>query len=353
MESICTFEPFYLRGDIIGTPINNIDNIRVRSLNAYLDRHKLELPAYPSEEVAVRECTLVIHDLLRNIDEENDVLKRLHETAAQHRVSTFSIVRGALAMWYNSALPALSRDPSRGGNSNSDEHLHECSTAEAPWNHIFSSEKYGTANIGIVAMLMTLERWEKENHPLLRIGSLVSKSVTTLIFAVFLITPQMVNQDWIKESKQKEIKETMGTFLRCSWAMSRENYDMVDCHPPGTEFGATLDEIAIDYTGRNLITKIGRPEWGIASLSHPMRRVPGSQWNKFLKNHRQPMFPKAPQAETYEDYYSELRTRMDMTGRPRQVLNSKQSEDQHKTLSNSTGESYSTMELTENASYNN
>lgn len=241
------------------------------------------------------------------------------------------IVQGALALWYSSAIPAISRDPLQGLNPEAPREFDGNGDEFDPWSRRFAAQQHASANLGIVAMLMTYELGDPKVSRLLRIGSLVARSVTTLLYAVFLISPRLLEEDWTHHLALTRSDETMKTFFRSTWSLTRENCARLNAPAPGSEFGATLDEVRLTSNGKDLITRIGRSSWQSPPSWHPLRNVPGSPWNKFLRNHSQPVFPEQPShdsdfrvtipgslstlASTFEEYYFELRSRMDQVSR--------------------------------------
>lgn len=176
-------------------------------------------------------------------------------------------------------------------------------------------------------MLMTTERWSSDAHPFFNTGPLIARSVTTIIYAAFLISPQMLEENWKHHLNLTRPDEAIKTFLRSTWSLTRVNCAQLENAAPGLEFGATLDEVKLTSDGKNLLTSIGRFCWEPPPYWHPLRQVPGSAWNKFLRNHCQPIFPESPSENsgfritiagslstlenTFEEYYFELRSRMD------------------------------------------
>ncbi|KJZ79325.1 hypothetical protein HIM_01476 [Hirsutella minnesotensis 3608] len=368
MESICSFEPFWDLPDVISAPYEALHHIRTQALNTFLKNHRGK-PRQPfSVENTIRECELVIQAILENTDDNNEVLQRLHDFGHHHQCGAFSIVQAALAMWYTSAAPVLARDPLQGLHPDSSSEVDESGRDYLPWSRSFSSKQHAAANLGIVAALMTSDRWIKQPHPLLDDAVLVSRSVTTLLYAVYLICPRMMDVDWTHQVELTRPMETIRTFLKSIWSLMRVGFDQMDAIPPGIEFGATLDEVTLSRNGMDIMTSIGSQVWHSPPYWHPLRRVPGSAWNKFLRNHEQPIFPESQSqspgfritipgslktlSSAYQTYYFDLRSRMDQTGRARRVLTEEAMARQFHSLAAATGKPYPMMELTEdNASY--
>ncbi|KAM4064853.1 hypothetical protein HRG_012774 [Hirsutella rhossiliensis] len=368
MESICSFEPFWKQSDVVSAPRDAIQDIRTRSLNLYLDKHEEETFHPPSVEDVISESLEITRFLLENLDDSNEILQRLHAIGYHHQSDAICIVQGALAMWYSSAIPAISRDPLQGFNPEAPREFDGNGEEFDPWSRRFAAQQHASANLGIVAILMTFEPCDSEAHPLLKTGSLVARSVATLLYAVFLISPQMLEETWTHLLELTRPDETIKTFLRSTWSLMRENCTWLNAPAPGSEFGATLDEVRLSSDGMDLITRIGRSSWHSPPPWHPLRNVPGSSWNKFLRNHSQPIFPELPSqssdfritvpgslstlASTFEEYYFQLRSRMDQTGRQRRVLHRESQIRQFHSLSEATGRRYPAIDLSEdNASY--
>jgi hypothetical protein len=120
--------------------------------------------------------------------------------------------------------------------------------------------------------------------------------------------------------------EPMKLFMKTMWHIAREGSLEFD-FPPAAEYGASEEEVKLSHDGKRLLSKVGQESWSEASIWHPCRRIPGSPWNKFIRNKHQKLFlsPRVGRtqlalqlpssslslAEPWEIYYSELRSRFD------------------------------------------
>ncbi|KAJ6444134.1 mating-type MAT1-1-2 [Purpureocillium lavendulum] len=364
MDSLFSFTPLYESADVMQMPIEDIEEIRVRILNIFLARHKGKRPPYPSLSRVIVEVIEALRVLLEDKESPNTLLKRLHDVGHELHIHPRTVVQAALSTWYRSAIPAVSRDPLHGHRDGEPLHEDQNGNVSAVWNREYARRKHKIANLGIVAMLMTIERWQPENHPLLEAGSLISRTTTTLIYACFLISAQLSDEAWKDANKIVRPHEALRLFIKSSWAVSREGFAKMDCPTPGIQYGATLDEARLTMDCKQLITNIGQRGWSVAPLDHPLRMVPGSAWNKFLRNHFEPIFPESP-TETprfqvkipstvleilapIELFYQQLQNRFDSTDERIRILAPEDAAAQYVAFSEATGSPYPGFELSEN-----
>ncbi|OAQ86460.1 mating-type MAT1-1-2 [Purpureocillium lilacinum] len=361
MDSLSSFAPFWESVDVMQMPTAAIQEIRVQVLNIYLRRHAGEHPRYPSLNYVVVEVIEALRVLLRDLDPDNEILKRLQLMAKIIRVHPRMVIQSALSLWFLSAMPAVSRDPQYGSADANSQNANPIVNPLHPWYDATSTrEKNRIANLGVVAMLMTTERWLPEAHPLLVAGSLVSKTVTTLLYACFLISDRLFDEPWQDAIERVRVTEALKLFIKSSWAVSREGFDKMDCPTPGAHLGATHSEVRLTADGNTLITNIGEKGWRVAPIDHPLRVVPGSTWNKFLRNYHEPIFPESAPERRFlakipstvwgvvapvERFYRELVQRMDVTGRPRDMISGQRAVEQFITFSKGTGSPYPGINL--------
>ncbi|RDA91457.1 hypothetical protein CP533_6290 [Ophiocordyceps camponoti-saundersi (nom. inval.)] len=355
------------------------------------------------------ECLSIIKVMLENPKDKNIIIKRIRDFASFKETDVMEIFSLSLAIWYSSAAPAILRDSLQGLDPESLEAVDENGEEYEPWSRGWAEKQHNAANLGIVAILMTTDRWVPPVHPLLKAGAMVSKSITTILYAAFLIVstsksivyepdsdsdevsdpnqvdnpnqaedpnqveaaneaedPSQMDDLWNELSLIKIIspRESMKLFLRSAWSLTRENFGERDFFPPGIEFGTTLSEVGLSQNGSQLLTSIGRGgRWAVPPPWHPVRKVPGTAWNKILRNQVQPIFPESPTnsrtfhltvpgscatlVQPYEKYYFELRNRMDQAGRRRRIITHEARAKQFRVLSEKTGRPYPSMELSE------
>ncbi|RDA88969.1 hypothetical protein CP532_0635 [Ophiocordyceps camponoti-leonardi (nom. inval.)] len=412
MDSLFSFAPIWKHPDVLSYPDEDIETLRIRSLNRFLKTHKREFPTslgLPVFSAVVDESFSIIQAMLEDSSDQNPILKRIRNFASFKKVGAMEIFSSSLAMWYSSAAPAISRDSLQGLNPASLRAVDENGEEYEPWSRGWAEKQHASANLGILAILMTTDEWFPPVHPLLKAGCVVSRSVTVLIYAAFLIVStsksalineedsdsnevdspnQIDNPGQAQDANQVEganevadlwneipstkiipAREAIEFFLRSAWSLTREKFEEREHHPPGIEFGTTLSEVGLSHDGSQLLTSVGRAgRWAVPPPWHPVRRVPGTAWNKILRNQMQPVFSELPSDSTafhltvpgscgtlvqpYEKYYFELRNRMDQTGRPRRMISHEAGEKQFRVLSKKTGRPYPSMELSEdNASF--
>ncbi|PFH58376.1 hypothetical protein XA68_13740 [Ophiocordyceps unilateralis] len=370
MDSLFSFEPFWNNPDVLSWPRVAVDDIRIKSLNLYLNKHKGERPTPLGLDVVIDECIDIIETLFEDSEDDNEILKRLHSIGYRYTRDAMTIFRAGIAIWYSSAAPASTRDPLQGLHPDTLQEFDENGEEYEPWSRSWAAKQHASANLGIVAMLLTSERWVPPVHPLLKAASLVSKSITALLYAVFLIfstlveNPDLIELPWPCYLESTRPYETMRLFLRSTWSLTRENFQELDFFPPGVEFGTTLNEVGLSHDGSQLLTSIGRGNsWAVPPPWHPVRKTPGSAWNKILRNQMQPVFSESPLdpaefhltipgscatlVQPFEKYYSQLRSRMDQNGRHRRLVSRPAQIKQFHSLSEKTGQPYPLVELSE------
>nr|QDH06610.1 mating type A-1-2 protein [Epichloe glyceriae] len=321
MENIHHFSPLWERLELIFKPEQAIEELRIKSLQAFLHNHRSEAAKPLNLNQVVLECTCIIQQLLENNNDENEILQRLHNSG---QGDPLAIVKKALVLWYAGSCPIFSRDPHQGLPPDSE--LEDDSGAPIlTWSRRFFHEQHAIGNLGLMAMLMTSETWLSPKHEKLKAASLISTASATILFASYLICTEAMHRPWAHDVSSAQSSEAMALFIRSSWQVARENSEIFDS-PPGREFGATLKEVKLSDDGKRFLTKIGHESWHEAPYWHPCRRVPGSSWNKYLRNFACPLFPthlttnyihiSLPTTmfslvQPWEAYYAELRIRFD------------------------------------------
>lgn len=271
------------------------------------------------------ECLSIIRQLLRAPD-DNQILWRLQHSNFGQAGDELAVVNSALVSWYTASVSIPLRDPQQGMPPGSNIEVDDNGTLLLTWSRRYSHEKHALGSLGIMAMMMNSETWLPPKHPNLKAAALVSGLTTTILLATYLIHPAYTQNACVLPSRSTQNDDALLLFIRISWYISRTRFSDFVC-APGADFGANLNEVKLGNDGRRLLTKIGRDHWHEAPHWHPCRKVPGSAWNKYLKNMNRPVFPtdeadsnevaiNLPStmldlAHTWETYYSELRARFD------------------------------------------
>lgn len=223
-------------------------------------------------------------------------------------------------------MPAITRDPSSG--------LVRDDLPDGPeatvdiWERERAAEQFYFGNIGLIGMLMTSDAWSVPATKELFSVTLCANCTTSLLYSAYMIvcaTPAFP----LQQTSEEQMTEGLRLYIRSAWLLARDS----QIQSPGLDFGATTNEIKLSSDGRRLLSKVGRVEWSEAPLWHPVRRVPGSPWNKFIRNTGQKIFqPSSADAqaasqfqipssaltliEPWEQYYDEIRRRFDQVGLP-------------------------------------
>lgn len=298
---------------------------------------------------------IIISRLLQDASHtDNNILLRLATQAEWVFDDRFLYFETLLCLWHLGIEPVLCRDPTFGfpyeesitdsDQSDTDEagddddgdgdgdhdvanEIDNATITEANDDsdkedeHGNLTEQFGC--LGITAMLVTEENWAEPDKQELGVLALVTNSVTSMMFAAYLISHRADTYTCKYTEGKMSFRCALRTFLQCSWQLSRVGCD----GRPGQEFGALPDEVKISSDGKRLLTKVGRIDWHEPPFWHPFKKVPGSAWNKFLKNVEQPVFSENPLTSTHvtsrlpssaiklvepiEAYYTELERRFD------------------------------------------
>jgi hypothetical protein len=264
----------------------------------------------------------------------NPIIARLRTIAVQTEHEPMIAIKGAMALWYTSSVSIFERDIHQGVSSEEEIMTIEDGTIVATWNREYAAERHYAGNLGLMAMLLTTETWLPPKDSKLQVASLVSCAATTVLFAAYMISSRMPTyESWNFALPACPNNEGIRLFLRSAWRLAQQTVD--DGHiSPGIDFGARVDEIRLSKDGKDLLSKVGRGDWGRASFWHPGRKVPGSPWNKWIKNICRPIFPKSPYdnlrdihivfrlpssaillTSVFGEYYSALRTKFDQVSK--------------------------------------
>lgn len=234
------------------------------------------------------------------------------------------IVRRTIALWYMSALPIIARDPQQGLPADAEMEV-EDGIAILRWNRQYADEQHHAANLGLLAMSLTSDFWQQSQSPNLQGAELAANAAVSILYTAYILTSTSIFRDsWKFATSAGQNEEATKTFIRTAWQVAREGHDVFDSGP-GSEFGAFQDEIKLSKNAKALLSKVGREDWCIAPLWHPCRRVPGSAWNKFMRNSNKTFFTTQQKehndicyeipssiislAEPWHIYYTKLRSR--------------------------------------------
>lgn len=264
-------------------------------------------------------------------------------------------------------MPALGRDPSfefpdeESLNSSSDSE--EDGSGDHEEKEDDNIDKYGS--LGLTAMLLTAGVWRAPKQPKLKMPSLIANSITSVLFAGYLISFHAREDILVYLSEQGLARKAFTAYMQCAWQMARVNQE--SHAQPCQEYGVLLpDEVMVSPDGRRMLTNIGRNDWHEPPFWHPCKKTPGSDWNKFFKNVGRPLFVPASFTSTHvshrlpntalklvepvEEYYESVEDRMDDSGRDRRVLTLVQSMRQYEKLAAASGCEYPDEELEEHVS---
>lgn len=227
-----------------------------------------------------------------------------------------------------------------------------------------------SGNLGLLAMLLTMQNWNTEegcDNLKLRDAVFVANTVTTVVCGAYLIYRGFgpaLGKSWDRSVTFAPPSVSIWVFLKSAWQVARTHGKWADCGPGG-RFGANSEEMRMRRDGRRILVQIGRLDWEYPAYWHPGKQVPGSAWNKFLKNKNQPVFTKANEpnvgsqimyrfpstaikfAQVFEGLYHHIYEGMDRRGFARILLDEDGSGQQHCQLASATGVWYANSEIDE------
>lgn len=269
-------------------------------------------------------CFRAIESLLHgDVEDENPIVRALRQAGARHNDISIP-TKQAIHQWYRSTVPAVTRDPSSGLAHTTIAEADFPGAARDVWDRDQAAEQFFYGNMGLISMLMTSESWKTPASSELFRVSLCANATTSIMYAAFMILSAnpAVNSPG-REPPSSQIFEAFRLYLRSSWLLARDGQVQM----PGQDYSTTTDELKMSNDGKRLLSKVGRSEWSEAPLWHPVRKVPGSPWNKFMRNTGQMVFQmegdaKGPTSfqvpssaltlvEPWEQYYADIRARFD------------------------------------------
>ncbi|KJK75531.1 hypothetical protein H634G_08895 [Metarhizium anisopliae BRIP 53293] len=216
MESICQFSPLWRRSELVSKPQKAIEELRLQSLKLFLNRHRSQEVRNLTLNEILRECHSMFQQLLSDAAHDNEILQRIRDISMVLRTSPIGIVEATLRVWYASSVPVFTRDPQDGLPLDSAMRDTRNGVSTLTWSRSYSTEQHEVGNLGLMAMLMTSENWLPPKHPNLKAASLVSSAVTTILFASYLICPQLLRSPGSLSATTGQTDEALALFIKAS-----------------------------------------------------------------------------------------------------------------------------------------
>ncbi|EXV03679.1 hypothetical protein X797_003478 [Metarhizium robertsii] len=216
MESICQFSPLWRRSELVSKPQRAIEELRLQSLKLFLNRHRSQEVRNLTLNEILRECHSMFQQLLSDAAQGNEILQRIRDISMVLRTSPIGIVEATLRVWYASSVPVFTRDPQDGLPLDSAMRDTSNGVSTLTWSRSYSTEQHEVGNLGLMAMLMTSENWLPPKHPNLKAASLVSSAVTTILFASYLICPQVLRSPGSLSTTMGQTDEALALFIKAS-----------------------------------------------------------------------------------------------------------------------------------------
>nr|QKY89070.1 mating type protein 1-1-2 [Calonectria pauciramosa] len=345
MDNTLSYKPLWDDDSLGVDHQRNIDDIHVTLMNMLLPETSDETPAPTTIGKVLATSMRLANTLLSDSSNENEILQGIRATSTKLKIDPIRAIKGAITEWHLNHVERLK------------QRLIEIPSPE---------EERSIGNLGYISMLRLRDVWDPPSHPRLREAALMANATVSFLFASLLIIPHLKDKIWRKRQIQDE-NRAMAKFLQTTWQVARENWAKTE-QPPAAEFGAMNTEVKLSRTGGQLLTVIGCDDWEEAPYWYPCRVVPGSAWNKFIKNRRQPVFPMDEEAEDkgfrfmvpnsaksliniYGMYYDSLRFHFDQENLQRAELSEEERALQFSRLAKATGMSYSNATPLDNELY--
>nr|ABE98350.1 mating type protein 1-1-2 [Fusarium graminearum] len=287
MDTSFSFTPFWHDKAIIYKPeeaLRALDN----EIYACILKSKL-LPkngeVFHTLEV-LRAVSAVAKHMLLDLGFDNEVLSKIRTTAVKlvpdH--SIFSLIDACLVSWYFQAVDVIY-------THNQARRLVSGPNRPSAWIGGYTDER-PMANLGFLSMLAGSRDSQVPEHPKLRAASLVSKATVAVLYTAYTIGPHLTNFPW-RKLKHMPVLSAIDLYLKvfistCGIVYSN---DPAIIPPPAFEYSVTQEDVKVSNCGRKLLVKVhGDEYWRTAPKWHPYIKVPGSPWNNFIRNRKQPIF---------------------------------------------------------------
>ncbi|KFA66094.1 hypothetical protein S40285_04295 [Stachybotrys chlorohalonatus IBT 40285] len=345
--------------------VESIDDLRLKALKLCLEDQTCHSKEAPDIDDVVKESLATIRIITSTKRVSNELLIGLSRMSTSMDRDPAQVVEDAIIDWYMSTFSLIPGSISCRENEGYDDN--ESDENEVDDDSDTSSDSDEEVNappniMGLVAALLTSEPWMPPHHPVLRRATLISNVVVTVLFAAHLILhKQLPSTKGDNETRPKNCQDALKHFLRFVWKLEPKT----DCIPLPL-FGASPDEIKLQSNGRGLLINTPSQGWVDMPEWHPCRKVPGSAWNKFMRNHLQPIFSTASTSSEelflefhlnsvaleilapYETYYDALEVKFDERHTQRGLALDDDAEDrQYATIAAATGHEYPDENLDE------
>ncbi|RGP65486.1 mating type 1-1-2 [Fusarium sporotrichioides] len=287
MDTSFSFTPLWEEKAIIYKPEKALHALEKKIYAAIL-RSKL-LPksgeVFLTPEV-LRVVSAVAKHMLLNLGIDNEVLSKIRTTAVKlvpgH--STFYLIDACLVAWYIEAAQVIYAH-------NDARRIASGPTRPSAWIAGYTNER-PMANLGFMSMLAGCRDADVPEHPKLRAASLVSKATVAVLYTAYTMGPHLKDFPW-ERLEDMPVLSAVDLYLKVfiSSCGSIHSTKPTVAPPPAFEYSVTQDDVRISKCGRKLMIKSqGNEIWHRAPKWHPYIKLPGSPWNNFIRNRKQPIF---------------------------------------------------------------
>lgn len=265
--------------------------------------------------------TVVISDL----GASNTVLERIRKTAVTHTGGDpVLLIRAAVGLWYLETLQILGNNEA---NRTQEQRRDESGELIMPWAQGYHAD-FPISNLGHMAILYTQKNRPSPPDDKHEPSILIANAAVSLLYAAYAISPHLKDDTMFEITTFCHDERSLRLFLDVTWKIGFRKGARKVPTGLGHEYGIAPGDTRMSKGGRRLLIRTGPKGtvWAPAPYWHPYLQLPGSPWNHFIKNLKQPIFPcdkpheeKPVQyllptgalklVEPYEAYYSQLRAR--------------------------------------------
>ncbi|CEJ95235.1 hypothetical protein VHEMI10726 [[Torrubiella] hemipterigena] len=351
MTSGMNFEPLWTEGPLIATSQDAVCEL-YRSATEMLRACQHISTTSCTASATGSDSFYLAKALLEHGDRSNMILDKILDTSDRQNMPVLDLMKNLIIRWYLCTLPALARAKRARvtdvlgvvEGQSEDESANSRLKTLGIWSLLFCSkartEKQGicdgqaSAAEGAVALIHLVYAMQYE---LIADEPMISNAILCIGEDAVSLYLKLMRRIHSKARKPRQER-------------------------PGSVFGASNKYVRMSRDGRSLKVQDGQGHWTVAPSWHPCRTIPGSSWNKFLRNAWAPRFGSNAQqhrlcynvpdsaltlSDTFVNYYHDLQSRFDQAGRSRVLLSSNASARQFTVLSESTGCRYQPLEYTE------
>ncbi|CEJ95234.1 hypothetical protein VHEMI10726 [[Torrubiella] hemipterigena] len=317
MTSGMNFEPLWTEGPLIATSQDAVCEL-YRSATEMLRACQHISTTSCTASATGSDSFYLAKALLEHGDRSNMILDKILDTSDRQNMPVLDLMKNLIIRWYLCTLPALARAKRARvtdvlgvvEGQSEDESANSRLKTLGIWSLLFCSkartEKQGicdgqaSAAEGAVALIHLVYAMQYE---LIADEPMISNAILCIGEDAVSLYLKLMRRIHSKARKPRQER-------------------------PGSVFGASNKYVRMSRDGRSLKVQDGQGHWTVAPSWHPCRTIPGSSWNKFLRNAWAPRFGSNAQqhrlcynvpdsaltlSDTFVNYYHDLQSRFDQS----------------------------------------